>query len=63
VAVDPTCRRRGVGRALIEKIFRDAHDRGLSDVELSAWAFNDVARAAFRRLGFTPKTIRFERRP
>jgi hypothetical protein len=32
----------------------------MRDIEMSSWSFNVEAHAAFRRLGFTPKVIRFE---
>jgi len=62
LAVDPRWRRHGVARHLLERVLADAHARGLTDVELGTWAFNDVGQATFRRLGFTPRMIRFERR-
>jgi diamine N-acetyltransferase len=61
VAVDPRWRRHRVGTRLIECVLADSHARGLAEIELSTWAFNEVGQATFRRLGFTPRTIRFER--
>jgi GNAT superfamily N-acetyltransferase len=61
IAVDPRWRRKGTARALVETALEEARRRGISDIELSSWAFNTEAHAAFRRLGFTPKLIRFER--
>ena len=62
IAVDPAWRRRGVGLSLMRAALDEARARGLSDVELSSWAFNTDAHALFRRLGFEPRTVTFERR-
>ena len=61
LAVDPRRRRHGVARRLLERVVADAQERGLTEFELGTWAFNDVAQATFRRLGFAPRMIRFER--
>lgn len=60
IAVDPSRRRRGIARALIQEAIQNAAADGIRDVELSAWSFNDEAHETFRRLGFVPKAIRFE---
>jgi len=62
VAVDPAWRRRGVGRALMAAALDEADARGVRDVELSSWAFNGEAHNMFRRLGFEPRVVVFERR-
>jgi ribosomal protein S18 acetylase RimI-like enzyme len=62
IAVAPDQRQRHVARRLIEAAVHAARDEGLTDVELGTWAFNQVAQSAFRRLGFTPKVVRFERK-
>jgi GNAT superfamily N-acetyltransferase len=54
--------RRGVGRALVERVVSEARSQGISEIELNSWAFNAAAQAAFRRLGFTLKAARFELR-
>ena len=59
IAVDATRRRRGVARALVQTVFAEARRRGIEDVELSTWSFNETAQQVFRRLGFTPEVIRF----
>ena len=61
IAVAPAGRRRGVARTLIEAALDEARRRGIRDIELSSWAFNTPAHEVFRRIGFTPKVIRFER--
>lgn len=56
-------RRRGVARRLVEQIAAQAAAEGVSSLELNSWSFNQAAHAAFRRLGFVPKIVRFELRP
>jgi GNAT superfamily N-acetyltransferase len=60
IAVAEGYRGRGVARALIEAAVREARARGVTRVELQTWAFNERAVAAFSRLGFVPKVVRFE---
>ena len=62
IAVDPARRRRGIGAALVKVALEEASARGLHDVELSSWAFNDEAHAMFRQLDFEPRIVIFERR-
>ena len=61
IAVSPTHRRQGVARALLNRVLADARSRGIRDVELTSWAFNTDAHAAFEALGFRPKVVRFGR--
>lgn len=37
-----------------------AQTEGILYIEAASWSFNDGAHAMFRRLGFVPKTTRFE---
>jgi ribosomal protein S18 acetylase RimI-like enzyme len=60
VSVARAARRRGVARGLFEHAAVHARQAGLSSVELTTWAFNDAARAAFSRLGAAPMITRFE---
>lgn len=62
IAVDPAWRRRGVGGALMKAALDEARARGMPDVELFSWAFNTDAHAMFRRFGFEPRVVVFERR-
>jgi len=59
IAVDDKRRRRGIARTLVQKVFAEVRSRGICDVEMSSWSFNEAAHHAFRRLGFAPKVIRF----
>jgi len=61
IGVSPKYQRQGVARALIERLLADARARGISDVQLTCWAFNTEAQAAFAALGFRPMNIRFQR--
>jgi GNAT superfamily N-acetyltransferase len=50
--VDPTWRRRGVGRALLQEVFRWARERGLRRLGLWAPAHSPAAISLYRRAGF-----------
>ncbi|MGI8825185.1 MAG: GNAT family N-acetyltransferase [Chloroflexota bacterium] len=52
VAVDPGCRRQGVGAALMHQVLDAAGREGIQRIELDMWSFNDVARAFFAEQGF-----------
>jgi ribosomal protein S18 acetylase RimI-like enzyme len=62
IGVEAAQRERGVARALVDAIARDATEGGVASLELTTWAFNAEARAAFEKLGFVPKIVRLERR-
>jgi ribosomal protein S18 acetylase RimI-like enzyme len=61
IAVSPAFRRRGIARALVERVLEDARLRAIADVELTSWCFNTEAQDAFRALGFIGKVVRFGR--
>jgi diamine N-acetyltransferase len=52
IVVAPGFRRRGIARALLAALKREADARGVASIELDVWAFNDEAREAFVKLGF-----------
>jgi GNAT superfamily N-acetyltransferase len=60
IGVDAAHRRRGVARALVERIVAEARPAGLPALELNCWSFNLAAQQAFASLGFTPMTTRLE---
>jgi len=60
VAVETTCRRRGIARALVERALAQAQEWGVDAVELSSWDFSEPAQAAFARLGFQRALSRYE---
>jgi ribosomal protein S18 acetylase RimI-like enzyme len=61
IGVAPEFRRQGIARALVERVFEYARRRGIAEVELSSWHFNEEAHDAFRALGFREKAVRFGR--
>jgi ribosomal protein S18 acetylase RimI-like enzyme len=52
LVVAPHYRRRGIARALLAELKREASLRGGARIELDVWTFNHEARQAFVRLGF-----------
>ena len=61
LGVHPDSHRRGIARALLEHIAATASADGIAALELSTWAFNTEAQAAFERLGFLVNSLRLER--
>ena len=59
IAVDASCRRRGIARALIERCAAEAAEAGVATLELTAWAFNEAAQSVFARTGFEPMLARY----
>jgi ribosomal protein S18 acetylase RimI-like enzyme len=62
VAVDPGSRRKGVATALIQRALTEAAAEGFPDVELCTWSFNVEAQSFFKKFGFEPKLLRWERK-
>ncbi|MBK7974269.1 MAG: ribosomal protein S18-alanine N-acetyltransferase [Deltaproteobacteria bacterium] len=58
VAVDPKARRRGVGRALLERALGDAQRRGATRAHLEVRAGNRAAIALYALLGFGERGLR-----
>ena len=54
IVVAPRYRRRGIARAMLDNLKREANSRGVTQIELDVWTFNDDARRAFTQLGFHP---------
>jgi ribosomal protein S18 acetylase RimI-like enzyme len=52
VAVDPNQRRRGIGRALVERFADDAAERGAATITAIAWPGEPPAIAFFEATGF-----------
>lgn len=66
IVVERGYRRRGIARALLAALKREADARGVACIELDVWAFNDGAKEAFIKLGFDPlmeKMVLSDRRP
>ena len=58
LAVDPSFRRRGVARALLERAERAAIDQRLDGVALDTGLHNEAARALYEATGFSEREIR-----
>ncbi len=56
--VEPSSRRRGVGRALAEAVSRWARDLGISRIVLRVTEGNDAALALYRETGFVDTGVR-----
>lgn len=52
LAVLPDAQRAGIGKALLAGAESWALERGLVEIELSVWEFNDGARAMYRGAGY-----------
>lgn len=62
LSVSAACRRRGIGRALMEGVHEWAREQGAEEVFLNVWAFNRGAIAFYRRLGYRTVLRRMARR-
>ena len=58
LAVDPSFRRRGVARALLERAERAAIEHRLDGVALDTGLHNEAARALYEATGFSEREIR-----
>ena len=52
VVVLPATQRKGVGRALMEKIIHRAKERGMQELDLTSRASRVAANALYQKLGF-----------
>jgi GNAT superfamily N-acetyltransferase len=62
ISVHPDYHRKGIARALIDRVINTAWPEDLKAMALTTWAFNQAAREAFCQLGFVERTIRYEHR-
>lgn len=62
IVVSAAHQRKGVGRALMERAHRWAHERGLDEVMLGVWEFNQGAIAFYEELGYQTAFRRMWRR-
>lgn len=58
LAVDPRCRRRGLGRRVLEGLLAEGHRRGAERATLEVASSNRAARGLYRALGFREAGIR-----
>lgn len=61
VYVDPEYRNRGIGGALLDAAETALADAGATVVALEAMAGNDRARGFYRRRGYAPHRVQFEK--
>lgn len=54
IVVESESRQQGVGRRLFESLKNEAELRGITEIELDVFAFNNDAKAAFESFGFEP---------
>ncbi len=52
VAVDPSCRGKGIGRILVQRVLDDCRARGASFVSLEVRVSNEAAISLYRGMGF-----------
>jgi len=62
IAVEPGALRSGVATALIARALAEMAAEGIAETELGTWSFNIEAQSCFRKLGFEPRTVRWERK-
>jgi ribosomal protein S18 acetylase RimI-like enzyme len=62
IGVDPGVRRRGIGRALVQAVEREAAELGVQQVALDTWSFNTAAQAFFAWCGYEIYNVRLRRR-
>ena len=62
IGVDPAVRRRGIGRALLEAVEREATELGAQQVALDTWSFNATAQGFFTGCGYEVYNVRLRRR-
>jgi ribosomal protein S18 acetylase RimI-like enzyme len=60
LAVEPSHRCKGVGRALMNRFFVEARKRRLRRAELVQWSFNEEAENFFGKCGFNPIYVHSE---
>jgi len=61
ISVAPAFRKRGVAKALVERVATEARAMGIKDLELNSWSFNTEAHAVFSTLKFIPQRVYFTR--
>jgi diamine N-acetyltransferase len=52
IIVDPSFQNKGYGHELMQTFLEDASQRGIENVDLYVWDFNDKAERFFNRYGF-----------
>ena len=62
LSVAPTHRGRGIGRELMDLAERWIRGRGVQDVRLNVWAFNEAALRLYEELGYEGRTRQLGKR-
>jgi len=58
LAVHPSCRRQGIGKALLEAVIEEARRKGADRVTLEVRKSNEAAQKLYQALGFMAKGVR-----
>lgn len=58
IAVDPTCQGQGLGRVLMQKLFAEAHVRGVHKIYLQVRVSNAAAIKLYESFGFAKLGLR-----
>ena len=56
IVVDEAYRNRGIGEVLLKQAHRWLRERGITDVELNAYAFNRAALRLYEKMGYSVKS-------
>ena len=57
IVVDETERGRGLGRAAMLALEAKVKELGYASVGLNVWGGNEIARALYRKLGYTERSV------
>jgi len=60
IGVDVNKRNSGIGFQLIEYVKNECHRLDVDDIELDVWAFNDIGKEFFEKVGFEPYGFRMK---
>ena len=61
--VQAALRRRGIGKALMQRVHQWAEEQQVKDVELNVYEFNSEARSFYEKLGYETISRRMRRGP
>lgn len=61
LCVDESCRKQGVGKALLSYVLSHAKDNDCSSLRLNVWSLNESAMRFYEKCGFTPLSVKMEK--
>ena len=61
IVVKSTYQNQGIATALFKYVEQMALKEGIDRIELDVWSFNEKAIRFYQKMGYTPKTIRYEK--